>query len=84
MLYRYKVAILTTQDYIVGVCDLGYTGDPCTKCAAGKFKDVIGPAACSRCSAGSEKTTNFEGAMRKKDCEYYSDRTWNTLCLELV
>ena len=65
-----KRCVLVTQGYIAGVCDLGYTGDPCTKCAAGTFKDVIGPAGCSRCSAGPEKTTNFKGAMRKEDCEH--------------
>ena len=52
------------------MCSLGYTGDPCIKCATGTYKDKTGPSACYPCSRGSEMTTNFKGATQKEDCEH--------------
>jgi hypothetical protein len=35
------------------LCDAGYTGAECAACAAGKFKDTLGPGACSVCRGNS-------------------------------
>ena len=47
-------------------CDPGYTGSPCTACAAGTWKNTVGSAACTDCAAGKYLPTT--GATLESTC----------------